>query len=213
MCQRSRSARLRRQRFVQYSISQIIRDDSTRATKKEEHMKINAFLRLLIVSLMVLLMLAPTATVFAVPPTFQTVQVDDQFEEPFLTVKCGFPVQVHLQGPIKIGVHYDQAGSPVKEIQVFPHFRVTFSANGKSFTTPGPAVNIITLAPDGSPNTFTTVGLVAAVHLPGQGVILLDAGKIVFQGELGGPITTEVGPHQLFGTGDAAELCAALAGA
>jgi hypothetical protein len=175
-------------------------------------MKINAFFHLLVISMIFWLTLASTAVAFAAPPTFQTVHVDEQFEDPFLTAKCGFPVQTHLQGAIKIAVHYDRAGNPVKEIQVYPHFIVTFSANSKSFTTPGPAVNIITLQPDGSPNTFTTVGLVAAVHLPGQGVILLDAGKIIFQGEFGGTITTEVGPHQLFGTGDATPFCAALAG-
>jgi hypothetical protein len=174
-------------------------------------MKSTLFLRFLVAGMMALLTLASTAAAFAAPPTFQTIQVDDQFEDPFLTAKCGFPVLTHLQGPIKIGVHYDQAGNPVKEIQVYPHFQVTFVANGKSFTSPAPGVFIITQPPDGSPNTFMVVGLTAVVHLPGQGAILLDAGKLVFIGELGGPITSEVGPHQFFGTGDAAPFCAALA--
>lgn len=176
-------------------------------------MKINLFLRLFVAGMMALLTLAPTAIAFAAPPTFQTVQVDDQFEDPFLTAKCGFSVVTHLQGPIKIGVHYDNAGNPVKEIQVFPHFRVTFLANGKSFTSPAPGVFIITTPPGGAPNTFMVVGLTSVVHLPGQGTILLDAGKIVFIGELGGPITTEVGPHQFFGTGVPTQFCAAMAGA
>src|SRR5262245_24401311 len=103
-------------------------------------MKINFVLHLFAVSMMVLLAFAPAAVASAAPPTFQTVQVDDQFEDPFLTAKCGFPVLTHLQGPIKIEVHYDQAGNPIKEIQVFPHFIVTFSANGRAFSTPGPAV-------------------------------------------------------------------------
>ncbi len=142
----------------------------------------------------------------------QTIQVDDQFVDPFLTAKCGFPVETHLQGPIKIGVHYDQAGNPIKEIQVFPHFLVTFIANGKSFISPAPGVFIISTPTDGSPDTLTVVGLTSVVHLPGQGTILLDAGKLVFIGGLGGPITTEVGPHQFFGTGDASAFCAAMAG-
>ncbi len=176
-------------------------------------MKITHVLHWFVASMLLLLAFAPTSVAFAAPPTFQTVQIDDQFEDPFLTPICGFPVLIHLQGPFKIGTHYDQAGNPVKEILVAPHFLVTFSANGKSFTTPGPAPVITTFLPDGSPDTIAVVGLVAAIHLPGQGVILLDAGKIVFTGELGGTITTEVGPHQYFGTGDATQFCAALADA
>ena len=103
-------------------------------------------------------------------------------------------------------------GLPLALAIAHPYFRVTFSANGRSFTTPGPAVNIITFQPDGSPDTFTTVGLVAAIHLPRQSVFLLDAGKIVFRGELGGAIITEVGPHQLFGMGETGSLCATLSG-
>lgn len=83
-------------------------------------MKINLRFYLLITSMIALLTLALPAVAWAVPPTFQTIQVNDQFEDPFLTPKCGFPVQIHLQGPIKIGVYYDQAGNPVKEIQVSP---------------------------------------------------------------------------------------------
>jgi hypothetical protein len=157
-------------------------------------MSANRFLRLLFAAAIALFALAPATAALAVPPTQTTVYVNDTFEDPSLTTNCGFPVQTHLQGPIKAIRKYDQAGNPVQEIQVAPTFRVTFSANGNSLTTPGPAVAIITLAPDGSPDTFAAVGLLSAVHLPGQGVILLDTGKIVFHETLGGKLIAEAGP-------------------
>jgi hypothetical protein len=95
---------------------------------------------------------------------------------------------------------------------VAPAFRVTFSGPGGSFGAPGPAVEIRTLKPDGSPDIVTVVGLLTAVHLPGQGVILLDTGKIVFHEYLGGELIAEVGPHEMFGSGDATQKCNALAG-
>jgi hypothetical protein len=175
-------------------------------------MSANHVMRLLFAAFVALVTLTPAPAALAVPPTHTTVFVDDTFEDPSLTRKCGFPVQIHLVGPIKAIRRFDQAGNPVQEIQVAPGFRVTFSANGNSLTTPGPAVALITLATDGSPDIVTAVGLLTAVHLPGQGVILLDTGKIEFYGALGGELIAEAGPHELFGSGDATQMCNALAG-
>jgi hypothetical protein len=175
-------------------------------------MSANPVIRLLCAAIVALVALTPATAARAVPPTHTTVYVDDTFEDPSLTRKCGFSVQIHLEGPIKAIRKVDRAGNPVQEIQVAPGFRVTFSANGNSLTTPGPAVALITLAPDGSPDIVTAVGLLAAVHLPGKGVILLDTGKIVFYDYLGGELIAAAGPHELFGTGDATQMCNALAG-
>lgn len=175
-------------------------------------MSANRFLHLWLAAIVALLALAPATTARAVPPTQTTVYVNDTFEDPALTTKCGFPVQIHLDGPLKVITRYDQAGTPVRQIQVAPAFRVTFSGPGGSFGTPGPAVELRTLNPDGSPDIVTVVGLLTGVHLPGQGVILLDTGKIVFHDYLGGELIAEVGPHEMFGSGDATQMCNALAG-
>jgi hypothetical protein len=53
----------------------------------------------------------------------------------------------------------------------------------------------------------TTTGVVARIAIPGRGVVLLDAGKIVSRG---GQVTYRSGTHQLH-DGDFAALCAALA--
>ncbi len=174
-------------------------------------MSASRFLHLCLAAIVALLALAPATTALAVPPTQTTVYVDDTFEDPALTAKCGFSVQIHLAGKVRIITHFNEASQPVRVFQAFPNFRVTFSAFGNSFTTPGPAVEIRTLSPDGSV-IDTVAGLIAAVHLPGQGVILLDAGKIVFHDELGGAIITAAGPHEMFGSGDATQMCNALAG-
>jgi hypothetical protein len=174
-------------------------------------MSVNRLLHLCLAAIVAVLALAPAATALAAPTTQTTVYVDDTFEDPSLTTKCGFSVQIHLEGNVRIITHFNQAGQPVRAFQAFPNFRVTFSAFGNSFTTPGPAVEIRTLNPDGSV-IDTVAGLIAAVHVPGEGVILLDAGKLVFHDELGGKLIAEAGPHELFGSDDATQMCNALAG-
>src|SRR5262245_2470093 len=100
----------------------------TCSRKENNRMAANHFLRLLFAAAIALLALAPASAALAVPPTQVTVYVDDTFEDPALTGKCGFPVQIHLEGTVKFITRFDQAGQPVREFQAFPNFRVTFSA-------------------------------------------------------------------------------------
>ncbi|MFN8468343.1 MAG: hypothetical protein U0X20_22490 [Caldilineaceae bacterium] len=70
----------------------------------------NRLLCLCVAAIVALLALAPATTALAVPPTQTTVYVDDTFEDPSLTAKCGFSVQIHLDGPLKLITRYDRAG-------------------------------------------------------------------------------------------------------
>lgn len=132
--------------------------------------------------------LASTAT--AARPA--TVEVDVTFPSGLCT---GADVQQTLHGTVRI-----ITGNPHKEIQVFPGFRVSFSANGKTLSTAGPAVEHITYNADGTIDQTVVTGLLGALTVPGYGVILLDTGYIVFDGEFAAsPVILERGPHEFFG--------------
>ena len=119
-------------------------------------------------------------------------QVDVTFPSGICT---GVDVQQTLQGTVRIITQ-----NPHKEIQVFPTFRVSFSANGKTLSTAGPAVEHITYNPDGSIAQTVVTGLLGALTVPGYGVILLDTGYLVFAGEFAAsPVILAKGPHELFG--------------
>jgi hypothetical protein len=121
-----------------------------------------------------------------------TVEVDDTFPSGLCT---DVDVQQTLQGTVRIITQ-----NPHKEIQVFPTFTVTFSANGKTLSTAGPADTHVTYNPDGTIAQSVLTGLLGALTVPGYGVILLDTGYIVFAGEFAAsPVILERGPHEFFG--------------
>jgi hypothetical protein len=106
-------------------------------------------------------------------------------------------------GAFKMTIFYDAAGNPIKivETNYRERYTVTASANGKTLTTNAPAVVILHPTED----TELVLGLHNAYHVPGAGVVLLDAGRILidlrtFEARF------EAGPHQYF-HGDAAAFC------
>jgi hypothetical protein len=60
---------------------------------------------------------------------------------------------------------------------------------------------------DPAADTDAVTGVISLLTVPGSGAVLLDVGRIVFEG---GDVTFEAGPHQVVG-GDVAGLCEALA--
>jgi hypothetical protein len=157
----------------------------------------------LFVAFCVPLVAASSAT--AVPPQVTIIQF-----EPFTdTTLCGFPIEVAFQGDVRVTVFFDQNGNPVREIDTFANFLVTFTHGTKTLTTKGPAHGITTFDAEGNIVSIEFDGMSANVTLPGQGHVLLDAGRLVFDAD--GNIVAENGPHQVFGTGDAPQFCAAMA--
>jgi hypothetical protein len=139
---------------------------------------------------LVALVLGLVSTATAAPPT--TTEVNVTFPSGLCT---GVDVQQTLQGTVRIITQ-----NPHKEIQVFPGFRVSFSANDKTLSTAGPAVLHITYNADGSIAQTVVTGLIGALTVPGHGVILLDTGYIVFAGEFAvSPVILAKGPHEFFG--------------
>jgi hypothetical protein len=123
---------------------------------------------------------------------------------------CGYPIDISFEGTVKDILFLDQNGVPKREIQTFGNFIVTFTHGSKSLSTGAPAPTIITFDAAGQVETVVIVGLNAAVTIPRQGVVLLDAGRVVLF-DATGKLKPQSGFHAVFGVGDASKFCAALA--
>jgi hypothetical protein len=111
----------------------------------------------------------------------------------------------------EITIAYDQAGNETKRVTHIISLVGTFTNAVTRTTVPESAHFVIThtLLTPGDPSTdqATVTGLFAKVVLPGGGIILQDAGRVVF--DPSGDITFEAGKHQ-FTDSQLADLCAAL---
>ena len=136
------------------------------------------------------------------------VHVHDTFVD---SETCGFDITVHASGSFKSSDYYDNSGVIYKTIITVGAggpFTIRETAKGTTLTMQNQSYQVmITYNADGSINTFTLDGPVMRFTVPGGGVVLLDAGKVTFDGE--GNIVFEAGPHQQF-HGDVAGFCAAF---
>jgi hypothetical protein len=114
----------------------------------------------------------------AVPPERSVEHVDETFTIP-AGEECAFPVEVHVVGDIRVTEFFDRQGNLIRDLSVFPGFTVTFSANGKSITTPSVAPEHHTFNPDGSV-TITITGLQGHIVGIGGPPVASDVGRLVF---------------------------------
>ncbi|HLF90596.1 MAG TPA: hypothetical protein VI451_16735, partial [Anaerolineales bacterium] len=108
---------------------------------------------------------------------------------------------------VRVTTFFDNAGDPVR-VQVHVNFDgiLTNSVTGQTLSDPGH----FTITYDLQEDTITYIGLVFGITIPGQGIAVLDAGKVVFQGEdVEENVIFEAGPHQFLHEGEAL-ICAAL---
>ena len=124
---------------------------------------------------------------------------------------CGFPVTHVENGTGKVAVFFDPQGDPIKAINTdMGRFTITASANGKTLVSNEPTVLIL----DFHANTLAQLGLIAAFHVPGEGVILLAAGRLLVVPTGAPPTPADVitidGPHQPI-EGDVAVYCSYFA--
>jgi len=157
--------------------------------------------RLLLVTALTLLTLASVTTVFAAKPNVQT----SHLEGSFVVADCGsFLALEDFVEDARVTTFFDQAGNPVRA-QVYINFDgiLTNSVTGLTLRDPG----YFTILVDLQEGTEARVGIFYAITVPGEGVAVLDAGKVVFDAE--GNVIFEGGPHQ-FVDGGPALICAAL---
>lgn len=147
---------------------------------------------------LVVLCLFVVSLTLAVTAAAGTKPVTESFEfsESFVDREaCGFKVTVSFVGDGTVTFFSDGTAKV--------HINETFSvsAKGKTFSDTD-AFNVFV-----SDTSEALVGLVMHLTVPGGGIVLLDAGKVVFD-ETG--VAFVAGPHQVL-EGDFAKLCAALA--
>ncbi len=118
---------------------------------------------------------------------------------------CGFPIFFDESGSFKVKTFYDKQGNIARTI--LSNFNQRYSAtatgpNGKTLSTNYPSV-IITLYANNQQATRIELGLRNAYRVPGAGVVLLDAGRVVID-RTTGDVLSQSGQHQfLNGDGDA----------
>jgi YD repeat-containing protein len=139
---------------------------------------------------LVVLPLVFSAAALAAPPTTEvTVVVNDETVDSDI---CDFDVTFVENGTFKTKTYYDGEGNIVKTILTNSNVRFTSTAtaNGKTLSTNYPLVFITYSDAD------IRVGLRNAYHVPGAGVVLLDAGRLILDIDTGGVIF-EAGQHEL----------------
>jgi hypothetical protein len=105
---------------------------------------------------------------------------------PAATNGCGFDITIQQTGTGEATYYYDQSGTLVRELIRTLHTTATYSANGKSYTvTPSPASGMF----DFAAGTITARGLEGHLIIPGQGLLGVTAGKVVFDLTTGQVIT------------------------
>jgi hypothetical protein len=151
--------------------------------------------------------------VFAQPAAANTkvttvIHDDETFVESGI---CPFHITFHQFGTFKAAEYFDNNGFNYKTIiTVGPggQFTITVTAKGTTLTMQNQAAPVvITFNADGSRATETFHGPTFKFTLPGSGVVLLEAGRLMFDGD--GNVVFEAGPHQLL-DGDVDAFCAAF---
>lgn len=142
--------------------------------------------------------LALAGTALADPPTKTTVSSGPEtFVVPDL---CSFPITITDTRTVTT-ITFENG-----DVQRHVRVDATLSANGMSVSE-NDSVNVFIDA--SSPRVRTIVGAFTRISVPGAGILVLEAGRIVF--DVGtGAILFEAGPHDFTFHGDTAALCAYL---
>ena len=142
-------------------------------------MYLNRQIRLFLIGLASLLALIPATAAFADGPQILSFTFDNPAH---VLVDCGdFDIIESSVETVRITTFYDDAGNRVRRITHFT-FSGTYtnSVTGEVFTdTPDPQTYIR----DYVNGTTTGHGLVFRITVPGQGIVLLDAGTVIFNAD------------------------------
>jgi hypothetical protein len=139
------------------------------------------------------------------PPDRDSFHVDDTAVESGI---CDFNVRFHFFGNVTVKNYVDQTGFLYRTIaHAGPGpFTVTASAKGTTLTQQNTSfTQVFTYNADGSIKTLTENGPFNKFTAPGHGIVLLDTGHIIFDGDFN--IVFEAGPRQ---HGDFSAFCAAF---
>jgi hypothetical protein len=157
------------------------------------------------------LMLALAGSASAAEPETETFHE----EGTDVVANCGgFKVLTDFEEDVQITTFFDSAGNP-DYARVQEHFQDFFynSKTGEGFTETDTLTAVFDLSSKNkiSDKEITSIrGLAFHVTVPGEGVVLLDAGKLLYDAK--GHLVFEAGHHQILGSNsDTEKLCEALA--
>jgi len=151
--------------------------------------------------------LGVAATAGATPPSISHFQFSGQGIDPGASAACGFPITDTFTDTGTSQVLLDPQGNPTR-IQVITSSTGTVSANGITLLAHGQDNLFFDIADQ----TVLEVGLPGMTYLPGLGVVIQDAGRLVWSFDAffnGGSPLVEAGPHPQL-AGNIGALCAAL---
>jgi len=121
---------------------------------------------------------------------------------------CGFDVTSHFVGWVTSTDYYDNSGFLYKTISKGRPgpFRVTATAKGTTLISQNESFSeTITYNPDGSIKTLTDNGVYNKFTAPGRGIVWLDTGHLIVDGDFN--VVFVAGPRQ---NGDFTAFCAAF---
>jgi hypothetical protein len=161
--------------------------------------------RISFLTLVLLALMAVAVPAAAVSPTTETFEYVDEFVD---EESCDFPVEVSFVGGGTERTFYNEDGT-VKKVIVSLSDEGTFTNPETGASVSGDnAWTVVIDFEDGEPTTESYFGLVFHFNVPGGGIVLIDAGRVVFDVATGEVIVVS-GPHQAL-EGDFSALCAAL---
>lgn len=152
-----------------------------------------------------LLVLGTTAPAQAAQPDISHYSVQSSYTLSAMNdIGCSTDFTIQVTGTDKIveQTFFDKSGTPTKHV-VHDQFRGTESAKGVTLLSSEDATitdNLVT-------GTETWVGQPLKISLPSGGVVIRDAGRLVYNAD--GTIAVEHGPHP-FLDGNVAAYCAAF---
>jgi hypothetical protein len=120
---------------------------------------------------------------FAAKPEIETVETDNVFVD---EAPCGFPLQSRFTGTIRFFVFRDKNGNVKRQLNVF-HQQATYTNldTGASVSSPVIGPDITYFEQDGS-TRVAVIGIINRIVIPGQGAVVLEAGRIVIFFPAGG---------------------------
>jgi hypothetical protein len=146
--------------------------------------------------------LALAAQASANAPVVGIFPIDDTFVDDGASAACGFPVTATDRGTAQFQLFFDADGNP-SFVRVEEHVTGDFTANGLTVPTASDNMKQFDLINGAE----TDAGIEIRVSLPSGGILYIDVGRLIFDGN--GNVVFEAGPHPSL-HGDFPGLCAAL---
>lgn len=151
------------------------------------------------------LMTAKQTPVLAGQPVTQPVSIDRTFEAPFFTRACGFTVSRHEVRNYTLATFSDGTQATVL---TGPNYDTFTGMSGASVTRHLAGIDTVSTNLDGT-TTSVDVGNFGLITVPGSGVVLGQAGRLVTVTDQGGHVLSETFTGTI-ATSDLATICAYL---